>query len=70
MLLFLSMETAFGISAAQIGQYYSVLDSDQYSREKRAEYVMTFHDTLSEILSRLFNDENHFLPLSILHLQG
>ena len=39
------METVFGISAAQIGQYYSVLDSDQYSREKRAEYVMTFHDT-------------------------
>ena len=37
---------------------------------------MAFHDTcvyltLSEMLSRLFTDEtHHFLPLSILHLQG
>ena len=53
MLLFMSMETVFGIPATQIGQYDSVLDSNQYSREKRAEYVITFHDTLSEILSRL-----------------
>ena len=66
----MSMETVFGISASQIGQYDSVLDSNQCSRQKRAEYVITFHDTLSEILSGLFNDENHFLPLSILHLQG
>ena len=45
MLLLLSMETVFSISAARISLQYSVLISNQYSREKRVEYVMTFHDT-------------------------